>query len=226
MPREKLIERTNHSDAIYEAAFGAVLNAPGIDVIADIGAGDSTFAASRKARDQTVIDVDKDYAVRPGRGELMVTSDATAIALNDQSVDAAISCFLMQHLSPDQQIAALAEMIRITKKSEDEVGFIGLYPVYADLRLERVLEPYRAYTGIAFAENEFSTRIARPGIAGHRLEYPTLWIKRTEDTDREGDSLIKAIVESGALNRSTTLMDVGRRALMRLRGTNTVDLQQ
>lgn len=220
---KKIIERTDHSPRLYEAAFGRVLNQPTTEVIIDVAAGDSQFATERAARSgQRVIRVDRDYELAPPLGSDWLADDARALSLPDRESDVTVSAFLMQHLSPDDQQKAIAEMLRVTKPFDGTAqGVVGLFPVYRPEVLQRALDVAR-FDSQAYIMEDTET-FEKGTIADRKLAKPTLWIPN-QGTPEEQTVLIRLITESGAMTRRRTVADLARQAMMRRTGNNRISL--
>ena len=215
----RIIERTNHGSLLMEAAFGTVLRQPGISSIADIGSGDANLKNAAMLHDKSVLRVDVDYANTPPEHGAAIAGSATELPIASNSVDAVISSFLMQHLDAHDQASAITEMLRIARNDEgNHTGLVGIYPVYKSSKLAPVL--HKALPGLAGLSFDEAAMERVP--LGSRLEYDTLWILKQDGVDYT--EAAAAIARSGALNRRTTLRDLGRRARMRTQGTNIADV--
>ena len=223
---KRIIERTNHTSGLYGAAFDRVLSNDNVHVVLDVAAGDSSFAQELKRHaGKRVIRVDRDYARQAPEGDDWLADDATALSLQDKSVDVAVSAFMLQHLTPDEQRKAIAEMLRVARPYEDgAIGIIGLFPVYRPSKLQKSLEK-SGFGGRVAMTTDYDA-FERLPIAEGKLEGPTFWIPNWQDASRETQTeLINAIVESGAFYRRTTLTDLARRVYMAHTGNPTIDLQ-
>ncbi|HCR55883.1 TPA: hypothetical protein DIV49_02825 [Candidatus Saccharibacteria bacterium] len=218
-PADRIIERTDHSWANLNAAFGAVLEEHPSARVLDVGAGDSDFAEVSIDGGRSVARLDPDYATNPPAGQDWHVGSAEAIPFPDKSFDAVISAFLMQHLSPEQQAEAIREMIRVTvPHSEESLGAVGIYPVYQESKLDRQL----ARDGLSHMVVQRLNYEAFERLPiGVKRKYPTIWIPHTTLLDGDTiDRLSRSIAESGALNRRQNLRDIGRRMVMRSQQTN------
>lgn len=220
---KRLVERTHHSPYLYAAAFGRVVHSRGVETVVDVAAGDSEYAASRVISGQRVIRVDRDYGRVAPRGDDWLAASAEKMPFEDGSVDAVISAFLMQHLSPEQQTKAISEMLRIAKpyRVGENRGFVGLYPVYDYRKMEDKLKRTGFWDQIGLA-TDFDAFDGMP-LDERRLKYPTLWIPKWQSMDAdERQSLVRAAVESGAFYRRRTAADVARQLAMRAAGDTRV----
>ncbi|MEO7905283.1 MAG: class I SAM-dependent methyltransferase [Candidatus Saccharimonadales bacterium] len=221
-----IIERTKHGVQLLQGAFDAVLNRPDVAVVLDVGAGDTEYADFRqKNYNQDVVRADPDYAYDPPEGESMFVNDS-ACDLSSFEADtfgAVISSFMMQHLSKDDQRAALYEMIRVAAGEQDgQFGYIGIYPVYDERKMQNVLRPLDVDAGVVAYDNQYA---AKGAIAVKALEFPTLWIKKSPDLTPEIQAvMVDAIVQSGALDRRKGISDRRRRKAMVQSGSNRVEV--
>ncbi len=221
--KHTLIERTDHTPHLYEAAFGHIVNQPSVDTVIDVAAGDSRFAIEKSARTgKRIIRVDSDYARVEPQGADWLPDDARHLSLEDGVSDATISAFLMQHLSVVDQQQAIAEMLRVTKPFDGEAsGVVGLFPVYNARRVQEALD------AAGFDEQAFvmeDTEVFDSGtIAERKLTRPTLWIPN-RGTPAEQAELIRAVTESGGLTRRKTVLDLARKARMRAAGDSRIKL--
>jgi len=223
---KRIIERTDHSSGLYRAAFDRFIGQSEVSTILDVAAGDSPFAEDMVSHTgKRVIRIDRDYARHEPKGGDWEAGDATALPLEDDSVDVAISAFMMQHLTPDEQRRALAEMLRVVRPYTDgRVGAVGIFPLYKPKKLAELIQKNDLEGKLAITVDYDA--FERLPIAERKLEQPTLWIPNWQGASVEEQSrLIAAIVESNALYRRTTLRDIARRAVMAHTGNPTVRLQ-
>jgi len=223
---KRIIERTDHSSGLYQAAFDRVIGQDDVHIILDVAAGDSPFAVEvSRHTDKRVIRVDRDYARRAPEGDDWLAEDATDLSFEDDSVDVAISAFMMQHLTPEEQQKVLTEMLRVVRPYTDgAVGVVGLFPVYKPSKLEDTLKKAGLSDKVAMSTDYEA--FERLSIAEKKLEQPTLWIPNLSGmSDADKRALVGSIVESGAFYRRTTLADLARRAMIARTGDATVHLR-
>ena len=214
--------RTNHGYELYAAAFGDIVT--GAQTIADIGAGDSNFAATVEAHapSKSVWRFDAQYAFDPPVGEQAVAADARDLDMvPDEAFDASLSAFMFQHFThgSGDVAKAIKEMVRVTKTATPRdvtKGNVAIYPVWNEADLSSLLLQK------GFSDNEVG--IGYPtedglGRIDRRLKMPTLVIRKTDNLTPEKLHELAALIElSGALNKAETPITLGRRALMTLTG--------
>jgi len=208
---ERIIERTNHTPELYTVAFGSVIDRPEVRTILDVGAGDSTFAESRSPG-QCVTRVDKDYGRSAPEGGDYISCDITSgIPRDPETFDTAISSFLMQHLTPDEQAAAIVEMLRVTKKYHGEYsGVIGLYPVFNPDSLHALIHEH----GLGNEMRLERSKKLNDTIKLRKLECETLWIANARDPEQTVE-LATMIAKTGSFYRRRKLKDWPRQLGMR-----------
>ncbi len=218
--RSHLIERTNHTAVLYNEAFGRVINSPQVNSILDVGAGDSDFAQKRRDNNgQQVIRLDADYGRSAPQGDDWLSDQAEKMSLADSTVDVAISAFMMQHLSAEEQAAAITEMLRVTKPHETgDTGLVGIFPVYRTKKLYDTIHRDSLHRELIPDLNDESFR---GSIQLKKLQNPTLWIVNRPRTKEQIDHLVGSLVATQCFNRRRKMRDRARQIGMRAVGDPT-----
>lgn len=221
--------RTDHGDGLYEGAFGDIIG--DARIIADIGAGDSSFAYEAGYQGKRVLSIDPLYKIHPPRyGGWYVAADARDMPeVPSDSVDVAVSVLTMQHVEHGSGDAAriVREMARITmraNKVSDPHGFIAFFPVWQPERLQDELRAqYGDVAAIGFPGGRGALDIDR--LSAGRLErknMQTLVIRKTDAlTSTRLEGLADIIEASRALTkRRKTIGDRWRGAVISTTGEN------
>lgn len=217
----KKIERTAKSATLYRKVFGEILDPKNATSILDVGAGDSPFAEKAATIGQTVIRVDSDYARRPPSGEGWVAANATDLSAFEGQYDVSVSAFMMQHLSTDDQAAAIEGMIRATKKQPAEgsqlEGVAAIYPVYKPAKLKKAIRENRLDDFVFVHSTGLENTAEHVPISEDHLKgLVTLYVVNDARLGNEDIRFIaELIADSDALYRRTTARDIARRVFMR-----------
>lgn len=197
------IQRTNHTSFFLSKVYGEVLH--GLKNVADFGAGNSLFLPHLQASGmvENITRIDSDYInlapPQPGVGSVISGDARYCPQIPNESHDATISSFLLQHLSSEDQYAVLKEMLRVTKSSEcDTSGIVMIYPIYRT----NVAKSY-----ISQLPSEL-LQIVDYGYNSNNLDhfedvwYPTLILnKKININPRVYDELILGIANSNMLSK-------------------------
>lgn len=187
--------------------FGAALYGDifeNVDIVLNVAAGYTDLESDlrEKGIETEVISVDPayendiTYANRPN----FVPAYAQKLPYGDNLFDMTLCQFGAQHI-PDQDLGGVVrEMIRVTKKADNEndanKGAVLINPVFRPKQMQAALVA-------AGLEDVAGLMIHDPkqiGLTYRKLVKPTLWIQKTDNLTAEKiDSLVAAVTGSGAL---------------------------
>lgn len=219
------VERTNHSTATYEAAFGEFVTSDDAQVIVDVGAGDSPFATEYGKKGKEVYRVDAQYeqAMPADADERTIAGRIQeGLPLEDGVADRAVSAFLFQHLPPQDRGPALREMLRVTKP---DTGFVLVFPIFRPKAVQKIANAGQFTNSVA---------IGYPGdkgdLAERKLDYPTLALHNSDELFESGDdgttpfdNLLQALDDAEAFDPKPSMGKLLRKIRIRRTGNTRFD---
>lgn len=182
------IERTNHTPYSLEKVYGERLH--GIDSLIGFGEGNSAYLPyllkKGNVTNETRLDADygKRLPIHPDIGEVLSADARYCPEIPTDRFDVAISSYLLQHLSSEDQVRAMAEMLRVTRPNrgiDDKGGIIMIYPVFRPAQLMAILAelPEKLRNVIDCGYNSRDLDIIED------VAYPNLDIKKSPDIETE-----------------------------------------
>jgi SAM-dependent methyltransferase len=228
----EMTPRTDHGYGSYEGAFGDIIG--DARTIADVGAGDGTFAKEAAWRGKDVLRIDPTYAAQPPQGGNYLAADARDMSeVPDDSFEVAVSAYVLQHIEHGNGDAAnvVKEMVRITERTDrvnGDKGYVAIFPVWRPERLREqlALGNFSDVAAVGFLGGRGAEDTdAHPVGRLERRNLPTLVIRKTAAlTDERLGELADAIERSRGLTKKRTLGDMARKAIISTTGENRLSI--